>query len=174
VITPSGLLRRVVEFKTKGFPGHIFDGSLVLAEVRSDRAALGATDLRGNQKLVSNILSVRAVLQRSAETHRDGHGQHAEQKATEDLQSRMAGCAGVPQIPDREEQYRRNKETDHVSADLRSSVETHRDVHGQHAGQKATEDMQSRIAGGAAAPEIPDREEQYPRDKDTDHVSAKP
>jgi hypothetical protein len=34
--------------------------------------------------------------------------------------------------------------------------------------------MQDRMAGRAAVEEIPDREEQYPRDKGSDHVIAKP
>src|ERR1700730_6417252 len=125
-------------------------------------------------KFASNTLIVRAVLRHSVDTRRDGHGQHAEQKASEDLQSRIAGRAAVAQIPDREEQYARDKDTDHVRAVLRRYVETRRDVHGQHAGQKASEGVQSRIAGRRAVEEIPDREEQYPGDKDSDHVSAKP
>ena len=95
---------------------------------------------------------VRAVLRHSVDTRRDGHGQHAEQKASEDLQSRMAGRAAVAQIPDREEQYARDKDTDHVRAVLRRYVETRRDVHGRHAGQKASEDMQNRTAGRRAVP----------------------
>jgi len=128
-----------------------------------------------SRKFVSKTLGVRAVLRRSVETRPDVHGQHAEQKAAEDLQNRMAGRGDVADIPDREHQYRRDKDTDHVSvrADLPRSVETRRDVHGQHPKQKASENMQGRMAGRAAVAEIPDREEQYPGDKDTDHVSAK-
>jgi hypothetical protein len=54
---------------------------------------------------------MRAVLRHSIETYRDGHGQHAKQKASENLQSRMARRAAVAEIPDREEQYARNKDT---------------------------------------------------------------
>src|SRR5260221_14669463 len=82
-------------------------------------AMLGATNLGAAGSSASNTLSVRAVLRHSVDTRRDGHGQHAEQKASEDLQDRMAGRAAVAQIPDREEQYARDKDTDHVRAVLR-------------------------------------------------------
>ena len=40
--------------------------------------------------------------------------------------------------------------------------------------RKPAEDMQNRTAWRAAVKEIPDREQQYPCDKDSDHVMAKP
>ena len=66
----------------------------------------------------------------------------------------MAGRAAVAQIPDREEQYARDKDTDHVRAVLRRSVETRRDVHGEHAEQKACESVQGRTAGLEPAREV--------------------
>src|SRR6516162_8269789 len=115
-----------------------------------------------------------STLRHSIDTYRDGHGQHAEQKASEDLQHRMAGRAAVAEIPDREEQYRRDKDTDHVRAILWRSVETRRKVHGRHAEQKTWKNVQGRTAGRRAVKEIPDDEQQYPRDNDSDHVIAKP
>jgi hypothetical protein len=41
----------------------------------------------------SKTLSVQAVLRHSVEIRRDGHGQYAEQKASEDLQHRMGVLA---------------------------------------------------------------------------------
>jgi hypothetical protein len=45
---------------------------------------------RGSRRLASDTLGVRVVLPRSVETRRNVHGQHAEQKASEDMQNRMA------------------------------------------------------------------------------------
>src|SRR3981189_119275 len=95
-------------------------------DICSHGVLLGLTDLRCvrghkswcSRKFASNTLSVRAVLRHSVETRRDVHGQHAEQKASEDLQNRMAVCAAAAEIPDREEQYPRDKETNHVRAVL--------------------------------------------------------
>src|SRR3981081_1282659 len=98
-------------------------------DICSHGVLLGLTDLRCvrghkswcSRKFASNTLSVRAVLRHSVDTRRDGHGQHAEQKASEDLQSQMAGRAAVAQIPDREKQYARDKDTDTGPACLRGT-----------------------------------------------------
>jgi hypothetical protein len=61
-----------------------------------------------------------------------------------------------------------------MQAVLRHSIDMCRDVHGQHPGEKACKSMQSRTAGRRAVEEKPNREDQYSRNKDSDHVMAKP
>src|SRR5215831_3643627 len=118
---------------------------------------------------------MRAVLRHSVLWHsidmcRDVHGQHPEQKASENLQGRMTTRRAVEVTPDNEQQYASDKGADHVyvkplpekvrNAVLRRPIETCRDVHGQHPGEEACESMQSRTAGRRAVEEIPDREDQ--------------
>src|SRR5258708_590744 len=127
---------------------------------------------------------MRAVLRHSIDMCRDVHGQHPGEKASENLQSRMTTRRAVDVIPDNEQQYPRDKDADDVyvnpcpekvgNAVLGRPIETWREVHGQHPGEKACESMQSRTAGRRAVEEMPDREDQYPRNKDSDHVMAKP
>ena len=61
-----------------------------------------------------------------------------------------------------------------MRAASRRPVNTRRNVHGQHAKQKACKNMQKRMAGRGAVEEISGPKEQHPRDKDADHVSTKP
>src|SRR5262249_47051763 len=127
---------------------------------------------------------MRAVLRHSIDMCRDVHGQHPEQKASENLQGGMTTRRAVEVIPDDEQQYPSDKDADHVyvkprpeklrNAVLRRPIETCREAHGQHPGEKACESMQNRTAGRRAVEEIPDRQDQYPHNKDSDHVMAKP
>jgi hypothetical protein len=61
-----------------------------------------------------------------------------------------------------------------IRAVLRHSIDMCRDVHGQHAWQKATENLQSRMTTRRAVEVIPYNEQQQPRDKDADRVYVKP
>src|SRR5258708_36420635 len=61
-----------------------------------------------------------------------------------------------------------------MRAVLRHSIDMCRDVHGQHPGEKASENLQSRMTTRRAVDVIPDNEQQYPSDKDADHIYVKP
>jgi hypothetical protein len=61
-----------------------------------------------------------------------------------------------------------------MRAVLRHSIDTCRDVHGHHPDQTASENLQGRMAMRRAVEVIPDNEQQYPRNKDFDHVDVKP
>ena len=110
---------------------------------------------------------MRGVLWHSMDMCRDEHGQHPEQKASPNLQGRMTTRRTVEVIPDNEQHYPSGKDSDHVyikpspeevpSAILRRPIETCREAHGQHPGEKACESMQSRTAGRWAVEEISDR-----------------
>jgi hypothetical protein len=45
---------------------------------------------------------------------RDVHGQHPEQKASENLQGWMTTCRAVEVIPDNEQRYPSDKDADHA------------------------------------------------------------
>jgi hypothetical protein len=57
---------------------------------------------------------------------------------------------------------------------LRHSIDTCRDVHRHHPDQTASENLQGRMATRRAVEVIPDDEQQYPRNKDADHVYVEP
>src|SRR6516164_9397862 len=64
--------------------------------------------------LLTHAAGMRAVLRHSIDMCRDVHGQHPEQKASENLQGRMTTRRAVEVIPDDEQQYPSDKDADHV------------------------------------------------------------
>ena len=61
-----------------------------------------------------------------------------------------------------------------MRAVLRHPIDMCRDVHGKHPGEKASENLQGRMTTCRAVEVIPDNKQQYPSDKDADHVYVKP
>ena len=51
-------------------------------------------------------------------------------------------------------------------------VDARREVHGEHTQQKAAEDVERRMAGGAARDGISDHEDHRPDEQDTDNLAT--
>jgi hypothetical protein len=69
---------------------------------------------RDEMIVVGRVSRDASCLRHSIEMCRDVHGQHSEQKASENLQGRMTTRRAVEVIPDNEQQYASGKDADHV------------------------------------------------------------